>query len=137
MLKNKQSADKSVLLAAIAAIIGAIFYNITAYTGFLAGSATNRIPTLLTVVALCMIGIYFKSNKVSITSDMIVVLMAVLYTIILSIFVLERISLIADIYFIPVNYPPAEEVALNLSFVGMAFYIISTILAIVTSFRKA
>lgn len=136
MLKNMQLADKCILLGAVTAIIGVMFYNITAYTGFLAGSATNMIPTLLTVGSLCMMGIYFKSNKASTLSDIIVVVMAVLYAIILAVFILERVSLIADIYFIPVNYPPAEETALNLSFVGLGFYIISIISSIVVSFKK-
>lgn len=136
MLKNRGSADKGVLLAAIFGIIGVVFYNITAYTGFLAGSTTNMMPTLLTVVALCIAGIYFKSNKASTVSDIMVVAMVVLYAIILAVFVLERVSLIADIYFIPVNYPPAEEVALNLSFIGLVCYMICIVSSIVVAFKR-
>lgn len=136
MLKNRYSADKGILLAALTAIVGVIFYNITAYTGFLAGSATNMMPTLLTVVVLCIVGIYFKSNKASTVSDIMVVAMVVLYAVILAVFVLERVSLMADVYFIPVNYPPAEKVALNLSFVGLIFYMISTISSIVVAFKR-
>lgn len=136
MLKNRYWADKGILLAALTAIVGVIFYNITAYTGFLTGSATNMMPTLLTIVVVCITGIYFKMNKASTVSDVMIVAMVVLYAVILAVFVLERVSLMADIYFIPVNYPEAEEVALNLSFVGIGCYMIATVSSIVVAFKR-
>ena len=40
-------------------------------------------------------------------------------------------SLAADVYFIPVNYPQAEETALHLSIVGIVLYLASIIIMIV------
>ena len=50
------------------------------------------------------------------------------------IFLLARVPLAADVYFIPVNYPAAEETALMISFVGLALYLIAIIALVVEAF---
>lgn len=49
---------------------------------------------------------------------------------------ISRVSLAADVYFIPVNYPASEASALHISIVGAALYIVADIVMIVTAFVK-
>lgn len=67
-------------------------------------------------------------------NDVLVVTSTVLIIVSFAIFILARVRLAADIYFIPVNYPKAEEVALNISVVGFASYVISILAMIIAAF---
>lgn len=51
-------------------------------------------------------------------------------------FVMGRVKLAADVYFIPVNYPVAEAQALYISLVGVVFYLISLVMLITAGFRE-
>lgn len=51
-------------------------------------------------------------------------------------FAMGRVTLVADVYFIPVNYPQAEASALNLSIVGMALYLVAIAAMIITAFSE-
>ena len=51
-------------------------------------------------------------------------------------FVIGRVSLAADVYFIPVNYPASEATALHISLAGIALYVIADIAVIVAAFMK-
>ena len=49
-------------------------------------------------------------------------------------FVLERVRLAADIYFIPVNYPASEQTSLNVALIGVACYLVAILLLVVKAF---
>lgn len=49
-------------------------------------------------------------------------------------FVMTRVTLAADVYFIPVNYPAAEADALHISIAGVACYLLADIVLIVEAF---
>ena len=51
-------------------------------------------------------------------------------------FVLGRVSLAADVYFIPVNYPASEATALHISIVGIALYVVADVAMIAAAFVR-
>ncbi|BAM48409.1 hypothetical protein [Amphibacillus xylanus] len=136
MIKNMTKSGLAICVAIITAFVGLILYIITSTTGYLAGSVLDPLPIIFTVVAIilaCLL-VGVKNKFSSFLIDLSVFATAVLLIASFSLFVLGRISLAADVYFIPVNYPEAEETALNISIVGLASYMISIISMIVVAF---
>lgn len=125
-------------VAILTALVGMMLYIVTSTTGYLAGSALKPAPILMTVVALLLAcALVVVTDKLQpLLTDLFVVASTVLLIFSFALFILGRVSLAADVYFIPVNYPQAEEVALNLSVVGVAFYFISIITMIVVAFSS-
>ena len=84
-----------------------------------------------------MLAVVFMRGKISdLAADIIIIVAGVLILFGLYEFVLGRVSLAADVYFIPVNYPASEAEALHISIAGVVLYIVSDILLIVTAFMK-
>lgn len=128
----------AVCVAALAALAGLVFYLITSMTGFLAGTAMSPLPVVCTVaailLALLLVG---ASNKLSpLVTDLFVMAATLLLIAGFALFAMSRVSLVADVYFIPVNYPQSEASALNLSIVGMVLYMVSIVAMIITAFSE-
>ncbi len=138
-MKNRVEKNAyGVLLAALAALAGLIIYIYTSVTGYLASSAINYLPFISTAAAvILMLAVVFMRGKISdLAADIIIFAAGVLILFGLYEFVLARVSLAADVYFIPVNYPASEAEALHISIAGVVLYIVSDILLIVTAFMK-
>ena len=106
----KTKLNTKTIVAAVASVIGLAVYGYTSMVGYLAASATSTLPVVLTVAALvCLIGSF-------------------------AVFVLARVSLAADVYFIPVNYPASEATALHISIVGAVCYLVGIVTLIVEGF---
>lgn len=122
--------------AMITALAGMIIYIVTSTTGYLAGSTLDPLPIIFTALAIllacALVGATRKLKPLLI--DLFVVASTVLIIVSFALFLLARVRLAADIYFIPVNYPKAEEVALNTSAVGFVCYLISIITMIIAAF---
>lgn len=67
-------------------------------------------------------------------NDVILIAIGVLFAVSCCLFINGRVSLAADVYFIPVNYPAAEESALNVGIVGVVFYALAMIASAVAAF---
>lgn len=137
----KKVINKSNLIlwiAAIAALIGMIIYIVTSVTGYLADAAMNPMPVICTVIAIILAGVAaVGEEKVNaVVYDILIVLINVMLLVSFYWFILGRVSLAADVYFIPVNYPASEASALHISIVGAALYIVADIVMIVTAFVK-
>lgn len=137
----KKAISKSNLIlwgAAAAALVGMIIYIVTSVTGYLATSAMNPLPVICTVVAIIVAAVAaVQEEKIpSVPYDILLVGISVLLLISFYCFILGRVSLAADVYFIPVNYPASEATALHISIVGAVFYLIADIIMIVTTFTK-
>lgn len=137
----KKAISKSNLIlwgAAAAAIVGMIIYIVTSVTGYLATSAMNPLPVICTVAAIIIAAVAaVQEEKIpSVPYDILLVGISVLLLISFYCFILGRVSLAADVYFIPVNYPASEATALHISIVGAVFYLIADIIMIVTTFTK-
>lgn len=124
--------------AAAAALVGMIIYIVTSVTGYLATSAMNPLPVICTVAAIIIAAVAaVQEEKIpSVPYDILLVGISVLLLISFYCFILGRVSLAADVYFIPVNYPASEATALHISIVGAVFYLIADIILIVTTFTK-
>ncbi len=140
-MNMKKVINKSNLIlwiAAIAALIGMIIYIVTSVTGYLADAAMNPMPVICTVIAIILAGVAaVGEEKVNaVVYDILIVLINVMLLVSFYWFILGRVSLAADVYFIPVNYPASEASALHISIVGAALYIVADIVMIVTAFVK-
>ena len=138
-MKNAISKSNLILWgAAAAALVGMIIYIVTSVTGYLATSAMNPLPVICTVAAIIIAAVAaVQEEKIpSVPYDILLVGISVLLLISFYCFILGRVSLAADVYFIPVNYPASEATALHISIVGAVFYLIADIIMIVTTFTK-
>ncbi|WP_455616474.1 sodium:proton antiporter [Eisenbergiella sp.] len=131
---NKKTG--SLLIATIAALAGMIVYIITSVTGYLAASAFNPWPIVCTAASIILLAVIIFLNRrlqAGIT-DVLVILASILLLVSFYFFVLSRVQLAADVYFIPVNYPASEASALHISIVGVALYLIADIAVITAAF---
>lgn len=138
MSKQNEKSFKIVGLAAILTLAGLIVYIVTSVTGYLAASSVNVVPIVTSAAAIIiMLAICFANQKIS---GSIVDLM-MLFSVALLLysfyeFVIGRVSLAADVYFIPVNYPASEATALHISLVGILLYVIADIALIAAAFMR-
>lgn len=124
-------------MPAIAALAGLIVYLITSYTGYLAATAVNPLPVIATLLAVALLAVLvFAGQRLPApAADLCMIASTVLLTAGFAIFALIRVSLAADVYFIPVNYPASEATALHISIVGVVLYLAAILAMIVTAFR--
>ena len=112
-MNMKKVINKSNLIlwiVAIAALIGMIIYIVTSVTGYLTDAVMNPMPVICTVVAIiAAVFAAIGEEKVNaIVYDILIVVVSILLLVSFYWFILGRVSLAADVYFIPVNYPAAE-----------------------------
>ena len=88
---------------------------------------------VLTVAALvCLALRQFAGSKLpAVVNDVLLVAANVCLISSFAVFVLARVSLAADVYFIPVNYPASEATALHISIVGAVCYLVGIVTLIV------
>ena len=110
------------IIALVLAVAGLAVYIVTSTTGYLAGTAMNVLPIVLTVVAVAalVVDIALGSRLPAVVRDLCVVGASALLAASIALFVMARVTLAADVYFIPVNYPAAEADALHISIAGVA-----------------
>lgn len=122
------------LVAVVAALAGLIFYLGTTLTGYLTGSVPNPAVVICSVLAILLLAVLAADRVSGGVRDLMILAAGFLLIVGVMIFALERTSLAADIYFIPVNYPAAEETAFQLSVVGAAGYLAALLADMVTAF---
>ena len=132
----KTKLNPKMIVAAAAGVIGLAVYGYTSLTGYLAASATSTLPVALTLAALvCLALRQFAGDKMpAVLSDVLLVAAEVCLIGSFAVFVLARVSLAADVYFIPVNYPASEATALHISIVGAVCYLVGIVALIVEGF---
>ena len=111
----KTKLNTKTIVAAVASVIGLAVYGYTSLVCLaLRQFAGSKLPAvvndvLLVAANVCLIGSF-------------------------AVFVLARVSLAADVYFIPVNYPASEATALHISIVGAVCYLVGIVTLIVEGF---
>lgn len=138
-MKMKITRNNSVvLIAMLTAIVGMIIYIVTSTTGYLAASAVNPWPIICTIVCVLLLcaAAFMGEGLTPVSLDLMTAAGFVMLLVSFYFFVMTRVSLAADVYFIPVNYPEAEAAALQISIAGVVFYLIALIALIVEGFRK-
>ncbi|MCI7120347.1 MAG: sodium:proton antiporter [[Ruminococcus] gnavus] len=138
MSKQNEKSFKIVGLAAIFALAGLIVYIVTSVTGYLAASSVDVVPIVTSAAAIIiMLAICFAGQKISgSVVDLMMLFSVALLLYSFYEFVIGRVSLAADVYFIPVNYPASEATALHISLVGIFLYVIADIAVIAAAFMR-
>ena len=118
----KTKLNTKTIVAAVASVIGLAVYGYTSM--------------VLTVVALvCLALRQFAGSKLpAVVNDVLLVAANICLIGSFAVFVLARVSLAADVYFIPVNYPASEATALHISIVGAVCYLVGIVTLIVEGF---
>ena len=106
---------KTSIFATVTALAALVIYLLTSLTGFMAGKAMNIWPVVLTVVAIVLLFAADKMKKPSALKDIVIVLTGFALIGCISFFAMDRVKLAADVWFIPVNRPATEDVALYCS----------------------
>lgn len=138
MSKQNEKSFKIVGLAAILTLAGLIVYIVTSVTGYLASSSVNMVPIVTSAAAIIiMLAICFANQKISgPVVDLMMLFSVALLLYSFYEFVIGRVSLAADVYFIPVNYPASEATALHISLVGILLYVVADIAMIAAAFMR-
>lgn len=138
-IKKQGAAAWCVLAAAVLGLAAVIIYIVNSTTGFMAGTPVNGLIIALSFIAVIGLAaaVVFSEKLDGKIVDLILFAAAIMLIASLLLFIMARISIISDVYFNPVNFPQAEADTLNVSFAGIAFYVLS-IAAIVagTFFEK-
>ncbi len=134
-MKKKITASGIIYLVSIVlALAGFIVYLVNSTNGYLAGTKLNGWIISLSVIAIVLgFLLFIFRNSMEGYESIVMIVIGVLLAVSVCLFIDERKSLAADVYFIPVNYPAAEADALNVGIVGVAFYIVSIITLVVSS----
>ena len=105
MSKQCEKSFKVLGFAAICALAGLIVYIVTSVTGYLAASPVNIFPMVAGAAAVVFMAvIVLMGAKLSGTAvDVMMLFSIVLLLYSFYEFVIGRVSLAADVYFIPVN----------------------------------
>lgn len=138
MKMQLDKTDYAVGLAAAASLIGLAIYIFTSVSGYLASSPVNWLPVAGTGIAVILMAvlIFMKEKFSLLAADSMMIGSAALLLYSIYEFVLGRVSLAADVYFIPVNYPPSEAAALHISIAGLVLYFAADLAMITAAFMK-
>lgn len=119
----------AVCVSALLALVGLIIYIASATTGFLAGQSVNALPIVFSIIAIILDAvIVVKGDSLGgLVKGLLMIIAAALIAVVFAQFILARLTVFADVWFIPVNYPEAEGTTLVVSMVGIIFYIVSFI----------
>lgn len=133
-----KNANKTLLVTAVVAAAGLAVYLYTSLTGYLASASVNTTPVLCTIAAIVLLAaLAVASDRFpGLAKGVAMGVSAALLLVSIYQFVLARVSLAADVYFIPVNYPAAEETALHISIVGIVLYLVAYIALIAAAFTS-
>ena len=135
-MEKSKKGSVLIILAALATLVGLVIYVVSSYTGYLATATADMRPIFFSVIALVLLAVLYGMGGRLPGLCYTAVLWAAAGLVIASFacFALFRVSLAADVYFIPVNYPEAEEIALKISIGGIAGYAASILMLILEGF---
>lgn len=131
---KQHKISMTALVAAAAALVGLVFYLITTLTGYLTGSIPNPAVLICSAAAILLLLVLAWNRVSGGLRDFVILAAGFLLIAGVLLFSLERTSLAADIFFIPVNYPIAEETAFQLSVVGAAGYLAALLADLIIAF---
>ena len=138
MTNKTKDAAGLLWAAAITGLWGLAVYLYTSCTGYLASSSVSLAPALCAgagaaALAAAALG---RAKLPAVAVDLLTMAGTVLLIAGFAFFALLRVSLAADVYFIPVNYPAAEETALHISIVGLVLELVGIVCGIAAAFSK-
>ena len=125
-----------ILASALLLLIAFLIAVISGTTGYMAGRSVSGLIIAFPIIAfIILVAIPFVSNRIGrIPTDILLVVAGALIAVATCALIWDRVTLAADVWFIPVNYPASEETALNISIVGAVFFLLSFIGVCVSAF---
>ena len=135
-IKKQGKAAYFILAAVVFAIIGFIVYVVNSTTGYMAGKSVNGLIVVFTLAAIVglAVTVVFANTLDNKLVDLLLVLSGALAIAGLSLFIMDRVSIIADIYFLPVNYPESEATTMNSALVGFGLYLLTIVMTAAAAF---
>lgn len=126
---SSRSVSSYLLLASfVLGLVGFILYLVNDNSGYLAGRGIDPLGTTFFVLYLvCSLGIFFFEDKLNQFSLLLKLITLGFLVAAFCLFCYERKTVVADIYFIPVNYPDSEKACMNATFVNLLFDLLSFI----------
>ena len=136
LLKRFTKSTWVAVAALVLLLVAFIIAVVSGTSGYLAGKAMNPVVLACSIIALIiLVALPFIFDRISnIIVDVLIVAVGILIAVSIGALIWDRTPLAADVWFIPVNYPAAEEAALNTSIVGAVFYLLSLICLVVLCF---
>lgn len=124
------------IISLVLIVVGLVIFCVTSFTGYLAGTSVNVLPIVFSIVAIVALGVdvAMGDRLPAVARDLLVMLASAMVVATFAMFIWARVTLAADVYFIPVNYPAAEETALHISIAGAVCYLLAEIVLIVEAF---
>lgn len=124
------------IVAMAATLVGLVIYIVNSTTGYMAGQGMSVPLIVLSVVAVIalVLRIAVRDRLPAVLADVLLIAPEVMLLASFAQFVLARVRLAADIYFIPVNYPASEQVSLNVALIGVGCYLVAIIALVVEAF---
>ena len=126
----------SELVAMAATLIGLVVYIVNSTTGYMAGQKVSVPLIALSVASVIVLAVRATAwNRLPVVlADVLLIVPEVMLLVSFAQFVLARVRLAADIYFIPVNYPASEQASLNVALIGVGCYFVAIIALVVKAF---
>lgn len=124
------------IVAMAATLIGLVIYIVNSTTGYMAGQGMSVPLIVLSVVAVIALVLRaaVRDRLSAVLADALLIAPEVMLLVSFAQFVLARVRLAADIYFIPVNYPASEQTSLNVALIGVGCYLVAIIALVIESF---
>ena len=124
------------IVAMAATLIGLVIYIVNSTTGYMAGQGMSVPLIALSVVAVIALVLRsaVRDRLSAVLTDALLIAPEVMLLVSFAQFVLARVRLAADIYFIPVNYPASEQTSLNVALIGVGCYLVAIIALVIESF---
>lgn len=124
------------IVAMAATLIGLVIYIVNSTTGYMAGQGMSVPLIVLSVVAVIALVLRsaVRDRLSAVLTDALLIAPEVMLLVSFAQFVLARVRLAADIYFIPVNYPASEQTSLNVALIGVGCYLVAIIALVIESF---
>ncbi len=122
--------------AAVIAIVALIVYIVNCTTGYYASSGVNALVIVFTIISIILLAAApFLSGKMDDNIPAVAILIAaVLMSVCACTFIIQRLSLFADMWFIPTTPPAAESAMLPSTMVGIILYFVTAVVSIVPVF---
>lgn len=135
---KKNLSGYALIASAALALVGLVFYIVTSTTGYLANTEVNALPIVFSLLAILLscVGFILGGKMSGWVNTAIILVVSALVVASLVGFVDARVDVVADVFFIPVNFPASEGVAANASIVGAVFYALSVIALAVSGFAS-
>ncbi len=124
--------------AGVLALVALIVYCVNSDTGYFANQTTDSLPIAFAVISIVLlIGAPIVADKMdSRIAPVFVLIAAVLMSTAACVYIWDRLSLFADMWFIPLDPPAKEAAALAPTMCGIIFYFVSAVVAVAACFGK-